>query len=141
MDEALSDAGIEAVASVVGDRWSMLVVRNVFRGIRRFDALCDELQISRPVLANRLQKLVDVGVLERVPYQTNPPRCDYRLTPAGIDLSPALVALLRWGDDWFGDGARSAVLVHAGCGSEFEQAFWCSTCRRTFGPGEIRSGL
>lgn len=133
------DAGIEAVASIIGDRWSMLVLRNIFRGIRRFDALCEDLGVSRPILANRLKRLVEAGVLERVPYQEHPPRYDYRLTDAGVQLSPALVALLRWGDTWFGDGGRTAVLVHADCGTEFEQSFWCSTCKVTFGPAAIRS--
>ena len=140
-DSALhaDEAGIGAVAAIVGDRWSLLVLRDIFRGIRRFDALCDDLGVSRPVLAKRLKRLVESGMLERVPYQDNPPRYDYRLTPAGIQLSPALVALLRWGDTWFGAGEPTAVLVHADCGSEFEQAFWCATCKTTFGPGAIRS--
>lgn len=133
------EAGIEAVAALVGDRWSLLVLRDVFRGIRRFDALCDDLGVSRPVLAKRLKGLVEAGVLERVAYQDNPPRFDYRLTPAGTELSPALVALLRWGDRWHGDGERTAVLVHAECGTEFEQGFWCATCKVTFGPGAIRA--
>lgn len=133
------EAGIEAVASIVGDRWSMLVLRNVFRGIRRFDALCDDLGVSRPILANRLKRLVEAGVLERVPYQDHPPRFDYRLTRAGIELSPAIVALLRWGDTWFGDGTPTAVLVHADCGQEFEQGFWCATCKVTLGPSAIRA--
>jgi DNA-binding HxlR family transcriptional regulator len=135
----LHEAGIEAVASIVGDRWSLLVLRDIFRGIRRFDAICDDLGVSRPVLAKRLKRLVEHGVLERVPYQDNPPRYDYRLTPAGVQLSPALVALLRWGDTWFGASEPTAVLVHAECGSEFEQAFWCTTCKTTFGPAAIRA--
>lgn len=139
MEAKRDDAGLEAVASIVGDRWSMLVLRNIFRGVRRFDALCDDLGVSRPILANRLKRLVEAGVLERVPYQEHPPRYDYRLTEAGVQLSPALVALLRWGDTWFGDGTRTAVLVHAPCGVEFEQGFWCSTCKVTFGPAAIRA--
>lgn len=132
--------GIETVASVVGDRWSMLIVRNVFRGIRRFDALHDDLGVSRPVLAGRLKRLVEAGILERQRYQDHPPRDDYVLTPAGHELSPALVALIRWGDRWFGEGERTAVLVHADCGNEFEQGFWCTTCKTKFGPSDIRSG-
>ena len=131
--------GIAAVASIVGDRWSMLIVRNVFRGIRRFDALHDDLGVSRPVLAGRLKRLVEAGILERTRYQDHPPRHDYVLTPAGLELSPALVALIRWGDRWFGGDERTAVLVHADCGEEFEQGFWCRTCATTFGPSEIRS--
>jgi DNA-binding HxlR family transcriptional regulator len=134
-----SGPGIESVAAIVGDRWSMLIVRNVFRGIRRFDTLQDDLGVSRPVLADRLKKLVAAGILERQRYQDHPPRYDYVLTAAGTELSPALVALIRWGDRWFGDGDRTAVLVHADCGEEFEQGFWCRTCATTFGPSDIRS--
>jgi DNA-binding HxlR family transcriptional regulator len=132
-------SGIESVAAIVGDRWSMLIVRNVFRGIRRFDALQDDLGVSRPILADRLKRLVEAGILVRQQYQDRPPRYDYVLTPAGTDLSPALVALIRWGDRWFGEGDRTVVLVHADCGREFEQGFWCATCSTTIGPGDIRS--
>jgi len=117
----------------------MLIVRNIFRGIRRFDALQADLGVSRPILAGRLERLVDSGILERVAYQDRPPRYDYVLTPAGLELSPALVALIRWGDRWFGDGGRTVVLVHSECGQEFEQGFWCTTCSTTFGPSDIRS--
>lgn len=133
------ETAIEAVASIVGDRWSMLIVRNVFRGIRRFEALRDDLGVSRPVLADRLKRLVAAGILERIPYQTNPPRYDYVLTAAGQALSPALVALIRWGDEWFGDGDPTVVLVHAECGEEFEQGFWCPTCSARIRPSDIRS--
>ncbi len=134
-----TDTGIGAVASIMGDRWSMLVIRDVFRGIRRFDELCDDLGIARPILANRLRRLVEVGILTKVAYHEHPQRYDYRLTEAGLGLSPALVALLRWGDQWFGDGTPTAALVHAPCGGAFEQAFWCPRCRTTFDPGAIRS--
>lgn len=136
---AKEQTGIEAVAGLIGDRWAMLVLRDVFRGLRRFDELCEDLGIARPVLVSRLTRLVDAGLLEKVPYQLHPPRYDYRLTAMGVELSPALVALMRWGDRWFGDGAPTAHLVHAPCGGDFEQAFWCATCRTTFGPDAIRA--
>ena len=117
----------------------MLIVRNIFRGIRRFDALQADLGVSRPILSGRLERLVTAGIVERVRYQDHPPRYDYVLTPAGVELSPALVALIRWGDRWFGGDQRTAVLVHADCGEEFEQGFWCRTCATTLGPGDIRS--
>lgn len=131
--------GIEAVAGLIGDRWAMLVLRDVFRGLRRFDELCDDLGIARPVLVSRLTRLVNAGILEKVPYQERPLRFDYRLTPKGVELSPALIALMRWGDRWFGDGEPTADLVHTPCGHRFEQAFWCSTCRTTFGPDAIKA--
>ena len=136
---ATTDETIAAVAGLVGDKWSMLVLRDVFRGVRRFDELCADLGMSRAVLTERLKRLVGAGVLTKVPYQEHPPRYEYRLTPMGVELSPMLVALLRWGDRWFGDGATTATLVHAPCGTELHQAFWCPTCKRTFGPTAIRS--
>ncbi len=134
-----SPTTIEAVAQLVGDKWSMLVVRDVFRGVRRFDDLCDDLGVARAVLTGRLKRLVDAGVLTKVPYRQRPVRYEYRLTPMGLELSPMLVALLRWGDRWLGSGEPTAHLVHAPCGTEVQQAFWCSTCRCTFGPTAIRS--
>jgi len=132
-------ATITAVADLVGDKWSMLVVRDVFRGVRRFDDLCADLGVARAVLAGRLRRLVEAGILIKVPYQDRPVRHEYRLTPMGLELSPMLVALLRWGDRWLGDGEATAVLVHAPCGTELHQAFWCPACRCTFGPAAIRS--
>jgi DNA-binding HxlR family transcriptional regulator len=133
------DETIATVADLVGDKWSMLVVRDVFRGVRRFDDLCADLGMSRAVLTGRLKKLVAAGVLTKVPYQERPVRHEYRLTPMGLELSPMLVALLRWGDRWLGDGTATATLVHGPCGTELQQAFWCPTCRCTFGPAAVRS--
>lgn len=131
---------IARTLAIVGDRWTMLVLRDVFRGLRRFDELRRELGIARPVLSDRLRKLVDAGVLEKVPYQQRPPRYEYRLTAMGRELSPALVALMRWGDRWMAGGrGPSTILCHAPCGTELEQGYWCSTCRTTFGPLAIRS--
>lgn len=115
----------------VGEWWSFLILRNIFYGIRRFDALRTSLGISRKVLAERLQTLVDRGILERREYQSRPPRSEYRLTPMGVDLFPVLMALQRWGDRWLAgsDGAPlhfrhtrcgqlSQVRVVCGCGEE-----------------------
>jgi len=135
----MSASTIEAVARLIGDRWSMLVIRDVFRGVRRFEELRDDLGVSRAVLSDRLKKLVEAGVLVRTPYQDNPPRVEYTLSPMGLELSPMLVALLRWGDRWIGDGDPTAVLLHGPCGTELEQAFWCRTCHTTFGPAAIKA--
>ena len=134
-----SDETIAVVADLIGDKWSMLVLRDVFRGVRRFDGLCADLGMSRAVLTERLKRLVDAGVLTRIPYQEHPVRHEYRLTPMGVELSPMLVALMRWGDRWLGSGTTTVRLVHAPCGTDLQQAFWCATCKRTFGPGAIRS--
>lgn len=130
---------IERALSVMGDRWTILILRDAFRGIRRFDDLQRDLEIARPVLADRLRKLVDAGVMTRRQYQDRPARFEYRLTPMGMELSPALVALMRWGDRWLNDGHTPTVLVHEACGVELEQGFWCRECQQTFTPGDISS--
>jgi len=133
-----SDSAIEHTLRVLGDRWSILIVRAALRGIRRFDDFCDDLGIARPILTARLRRLVDHGVMTRVAYQQNPLRHEYRLTEAGIALSPVLVALVRWSEEHGGGPSSTTALVHAPCGTELEQAFWCRRCRTTFGPTAIR---
>ena len=130
---------LERTLHLVGDRWSILIIRAALRGIRRFDDFADDLGIARPILAKRLQRLVDGGVMAKEPYQEHPLRHEYRLTPAGISLSPALVALIRWGDEHFADAEAPVTLVHAPCGTELEQMFWCRTCTTTFGPSGVRA--
>jgi DNA-binding HxlR family transcriptional regulator/peroxiredoxin len=101
---------VAQAAVVVGDRWSLVVLREVARGHTRFDALAAELAISRKVLTERLTHLVDHGVLAKVAYQDRPRRHDYLLTDAGRAFLPALVALQDWGDQWLlGDGALTAT--------------------------------
>ena len=103
---------------MIGDRWSLLILRDAFRGVRRFDELAADLGIARNLLADRLQKLVDHGILVKQPYQQRPVRYEYRLSAKGVDLSPALVALMRWGDKHVLDrvarrGARARPMRHA----------------------------
>ncbi|GGW66472.1 hypothetical protein GCM10010503_49650 [Streptomyces lucensis JCM 4490] len=100
---------IAQAAAVIGDWWSLLLVRETARGHHRFDALQAELGISRKVLAERLGHLVDSGVLEKVPYQEGPVRYEYRLSPSGRALLPVLVSMQDWADRWLlGDGSLSA---------------------------------
>ncbi|HEX7168197.1 MAG TPA: helix-turn-helix domain-containing protein, partial [Acidimicrobiales bacterium] len=94
----------------------------------------------RNILTDRLQKLVDHGVLTRRQYQARPARYEYRLTAKGIALSPALVALMRWGDSWLaGESGPPLELTHAACGTPLDQVFVCWDCNTTVGPTEIRS--
>src|SRR5690348_3680035 len=83
---------------VIGERWSLLIVRDVFNGHRRFGEIQASLGVARNVLAARLQRLVDEDILERRQYQASPPRHEYSLTEKGLDLWPTLIALLSWGD-------------------------------------------
>ncbi|GAA2784122.1 winged helix-turn-helix transcriptional regulator [Kitasatospora sp. CM 4170] len=103
-----ASCAIAQSAAVIGDWWSILIVRETARGRLRFDELQQELSISRKVLTERLGHLTEAGVLERVPYQSGPVRYEYRLTDSGRALLPVLVAMQDWADRWLlGDGALS----------------------------------
>ena len=88
---------------IVGERWTLLIIRDVFLGIRRFDELQESLGVARNVLTDRLNRLVGEGVLERVPYSERPTRYEYRLTAKGRDLSVALSGLRQWGDRYLSE--------------------------------------
>jgi DNA-binding HxlR family transcriptional regulator len=133
------NCSIAATLEVVGDRWTVLILRDVFRGVRRFSELQEDLGIARNLLSDRLSRLVDHGVLEKVPYQQRPLRCDYRLTAKGAALSPALIALMRWGDDWYAEAGPPVELVHDRCGTPLEQLPRCPSCDEFVTPGHIRS--
>ena len=128
---------LDRTLQLVGDRWSILIIRAALRGVRRFDDFCADLGIARPILTARLRRLVEGGIMTKEQYQAHPPRYEYRLTASGTALSPALVALMRWGDEHLG-GDDDIRLVHAPCNTELEQGFWCRTCATTFGPNAVR---
>jgi DNA-binding HxlR family transcriptional regulator len=138
-DELASACSIEAALRVFGDRWTLLVLRDAFRGVRRFDDFATDLGIARSLLTDRLNRLVEHGILEKVPYQTRPLRHEYRLTDRGRDLSPALVAFMHWGDKHLVTDEPPVVLVHGSCGHPLEQVFVCPHCETTLTPRQIRS--
>ena len=114
---------------VVGEWWSMLIIRDAFLGVTRFEDFHERLGISRNVLNQRLSHLVEEGVLERVEYCEHPPRYDYRLTQMGRDLWPVLTAMRQWGDQWRAapEGPR-LELVHEACGHVSQIVTSCSEC-------------
>ncbi|MEM9130782.1 MAG: helix-turn-helix domain-containing protein [Actinomycetota bacterium] len=130
---------IAATLAVIGDRWTLLILRDVFRGVRRFGQLQEDLGIAKNLLADRLAKLVERGVLERVPYQERPVRYEYRLTAKGADLSTALIALMGWGDRWYAKDGAPTVLIHQACGTPIEQSVRCPRCDEPVNPGKIKS--
>ncbi len=120
---------IAGALEVVGERWSLLIVRDVFLGLRRFDQIQLDLGIARNVLQVRLQRLVEQGVLERSLYQERPPRHEYRLTEKGLDLWPTVVALMQWGDRHTPPaGGPPVVLEHRGCGGHVDEHRICERC-------------
>lgn len=135
-DDACS---IQRTLDVIGDRWTLLILRDVFRGVRRFSQIQSDLGIAKNLLTDRLGALVAADVVEKVPYQDRPVRHEYRLTAKGRALSPALVALMRWGDDWCVEGAAPTELVHDACETRLELQPWCVTCNQPVAPTEISS--
>ena len=107
------DCSIARALEIVGERWTLLIVRDAFRGISRFDDFQESLGISRNVLTERLARLVDEGVLERVPYQQRPERFEYVLTAKGAELRVALAALRQWGDRHGGQAPTTRLRTRA----------------------------
>jgi DNA-binding HxlR family transcriptional regulator len=124
---------------VVGEWWSMLILRDAFLGVTRFDDFQARLGISRNVLNQRLSRLVDEGVLDRVPYQEHPPRSDYRLTDKGRDLWPVLTAMRQWGDQWAAPDGPRVQLVHRACGHVADAVPTCSECGEALDARSVRA--
>jgi DNA-binding HxlR family transcriptional regulator len=102
---------IARVTDLIGDWWTPVVLRELFAGRTRFDDIQQELGCSRAVLTQRLHRLVEEGLLVKVPYEDHPPRYDYRFTPKGRAFWDVLAAMWRWGSDWMWDGEAPVVLV------------------------------
>jgi DNA-binding HxlR family transcriptional regulator len=113
---------------LIGERWTMLVIREVFLGNRRFDQMASRLDIARNVLTARLARLVEEGVLERVRYQERPERFEYRLTEKGIDLWPVIVSLIQFGDRYYAPDGPPLVLEHKRCGGAVDAHRTCAKC-------------
>ena len=114
---------------VIGERWSLLIVRDILNGNRRFGELQQSLGIARNVLSTRLQRLVDEDILERRAYQESPPRHEYFLTEKGLDLWPALIALRGWGDRYStGPEGPPTLIVHKECGGTVSDRGICERC-------------
>jgi DNA-binding HxlR family transcriptional regulator len=124
---------------VVGEWWSMLILRDAFLGITRFDDFQRRLGISRNVLNQRLATLVDAGVLTKVPYSERPPRYDYRLTDKGLDLWPVLTAMRQWGDTYAAPAGPPVQVMHRGCGKVSDAVLTCSECGEELTARDVRA--
>ena len=121
--------------SVIGDRWTLLILRDCFLRVRRFEDFQERLGITRPILASRLKKLVDEFVLVKVPYQQRPVRYEYRLTQKGLDLYPIVMAIVHWGDVHMADKkGRPLLHTHDLCGKDFDPIMVCSECGEALMP-------
>ena len=123
----------------VGEWWSMLILRDAFLGVTRFDQFQERLGISRNILNQRLAGLVGAGVLAKVPYSDHPPRYDYRLTDKGRDLWPVLTAMRQWGDKYEAPDGPPVKLIHNNCGQVSDAMLVCSSCGEPVGARDVRA--
>ncbi len=135
-----SRCSVAGTLAVVGEKWSLLVLREAFLGVRRFADFQRQLGAPKAVLTDRLGTLVEQGILRRVPYQAEGERQrhEYRLTTKGLDLYPTLVALMQWGDRYLADdGVPPLALEHRGCGSPVRLALVCDEGHELTGPRDV----
>ena len=133
------ECSIARTLEVIGERWSLLIVRDAFYGVRRFDDFREDLGVARNVLADRLATLVARGVLERRQYEERPPRYEYVLTEKGRDLLPVVLTMMRWGDRWESQDTPPVTLTHTTCGHESVPFVACSHCSSELAWGELRT--
>jgi DNA-binding HxlR family transcriptional regulator len=126
---------IAGALDVIGEKWSLLVVRELFLGVRRFSDIAANTGAPRDILTTRLRRLEDVGVVERSEYSSRPPRYEYRLTRAGRDLLPVIMMLKQWGDRHVSGEVLPPVYEHS-CGAIFEPRMDCAACGE---PADTRS--
>ncbi|MBY6164968.1 helix-turn-helix transcriptional regulator [Pseudooceanicola nitratireducens] len=125
--------------SVIGDRWTLLILRDCFLGVRRFDAFQDRLGVTRGILSDRLKQLTEAGVLKKIAYQDRPPRHEYKLTAKGLDLYPVVLSIVHWGDRHMaGDAGRPVLHRHQSCGHLFDPVLSCSECGDPLRPQEVQ---
>ena len=125
---------------IVGEWWTLLILRDAFLGVRRFDDFVERLGISRNILTDRLDTLVDAGVLARRPYDEARGRYDYLLTDKGRALWPVMTALRQWGDEWiYGDGNEPLLIEHRSCGHTTTAQMTCDTCGEVLDARSVRA--
>lgn len=134
-------SSVSRALQIIGDRWSFMVVREAFFGVRRYDQFQLNLGIAPNILTDRLARFVDKGVLERKLYTNTPPRFEYVLTDMGRDLYGPFVIMMAWGDRWLAGGKPPLLLTHKGCGCDFTPTVICDKCRQPIDAGAMRYTL
>ena len=131
------NCSVAQALDVVGDPWTLLIVRDAMWGFRRFNDFQQRLGIPRNTLTTRLARLVEAGVFDKVPYQESPQRFEYRLTEKGLDLYPVVVALMQWGDRWRAPEGPPLLLKHRNCGGKLALELRCDSCGVRPGAREV----
>jgi DNA-binding HxlR family transcriptional regulator len=125
---------------VLGERWTLLVLRDAFRRVRRFEDFQRDLGVARNVLTDRLGRLVDEGILKREQYQDRPARFEYRLTDKGLALWPVMMTLMQWGDAHYaGPDGPPVVVRHRDCGGEVTDHLKCAKCGAELTPRDVEA--
>ena len=138
-DYSRQSCSIAATLEVIGDPWTLLVIRDAFNGVTRFEQWQDNLGVARNVLAARLKSLVQHGVLEPRLYSERPPRNEYVLTARGKDLYGVLVTLHAWGEKHlYGDEPSGVVMTHKTCGQSLKPRIACGCCNEIVKPRDIK---
>ncbi len=136
---AKEDCSLARSLAVLGDRWTLLVLREAFLRVRRFEEFEANLKIARRVLSERLALLVEHGVLAKVPYQERPVRHEYQLTEKGLALYPVILSMVHWGDKYYAGKAGPPLLhTHVTCGHDFRSVLSCSECGEAVNAREVR---
>ena len=135
---AAQDCSMARSVAVIGDRWTLMLLRDLFLGVRRFEDFERRLGISRSIIAERLKLLVDEGVLRREAYQDHPVRHEYRLTDKGLALHPVVMAIVHWGDAHYaGEAGPPLIHRHKACGCDFTPVLSCSECGEAVGARDV----
>jgi DNA-binding HxlR family transcriptional regulator len=121
---------------LIGDRWTLLVIRDAFQGKRRFDDFQRSLGVARNVLTDRLNRLVEAGILRRERYQQRPERYEYRLTRKGVELWPILIGAMKWGDRHLSE-APPMLILHKDCGGDITERLHCGRCGAELEPTDV----
>jgi DNA-binding HxlR family transcriptional regulator len=124
---------------IVGEWWTLLVLRDLCSGWNRFDEIHEHLGIARNILKARLDSLIESGMAYRRPYSQRPERFEYLPTEKGLDFMPAMLAIVAWGDRWTSEGHPPMLFTHVPCGHDTTATVVCSACGGLLGPGDIQS--
>jgi DNA-binding HxlR family transcriptional regulator len=135
--ERVRPCSVARTLQIIGDRWSFLLIREMFFGVRRFDEFQANLGIASNILTDRLHRLAENGVVEKHRYQIRPERFEYRFTPKGRDLYASMIVMMQWGDKWLSKGRAPLILRHRDCQNDFHARVICSECHEELDPRQV----
>jgi DNA-binding HxlR family transcriptional regulator len=136
-DYAGQNCSVARTLELVGERWTLLILRDAFLGVTRFELFLQRLKVAPNILTKRLRTLTDAGILERRRYQERPERYEYVLSEAGKELLPVVLGLMRWGDAHLAPSGPPVVARHGGCGGALDGAGRCERCDEAVGADDV----